>query len=454
MRVDNLSNPRAPVEDLKLRMLTQETSAPLGYSSVTDGQIRIASPQGLWVEGEGGIKLDGRMDVQGVISITGLLELLNGSTLTVKGTTTVEGAFTASGTNNLTGTNNLSGPTTVSGTFGVTGATTISGDFTSTGNVFLNGTTRLNGNSFITGTLNVTGATTIQNALTTSGNTTLGGTLTISGATTVNNTFRTNGAVTVAGSITVTGSASFQSTLTISGAATLSSTLTVSGAIVSGGVRIENNRIQVSAGLNTTTLSGAGLDATVGTFQSIGTRQLTMDAIDEVSSISGIRWLGMTSGGKVVAVPQSVGGPMGDLEWPFDPETNTDEYGPRESPGGIGSTFHRGMDFGIGVSEGTPIPAAGAGTVIETGTGVVGGTGFGNYVVIQHASGKRTLYGHMNAAPSWSVGDGIAKRATVGNVGNTGSSTGAHLHFETHILDEGGYTAVNPRDVITKPWSG
>lgn len=455
MRIDNLTDPSSPVDNLYTRLTVVETQAPMGYSSVTDGQIRIASPEGLWVEGEGGIKLDGRMDAKGVISITGLLELLNGSTLTVKGTTTVEGSFTASGANNLTGTNNLSGPTTVSGTFGVTGATTISGDFTSTGNVFLNGTTRLNGNSFITGTLNVTGATTIQNALTTSGNTTLGGTLTISGATTVNNTFRTNGAVTVAGSITVTGSASFQSTLTISGAATLSSTLTVNGSIVSGGVTISSNQIVVNAGGRSTVIGSVGIQSSYATFVTLeASSTVYFSGLSDATSTSGLKWLAVNSGGAVVQVPQSVGGPMGDLEWPFDPETNTDEFGPRESPGGIGSTFHRGMDFGIGVSEGTPIPAAGAGTVIETGTGVVGGTGFGNYVVIQHSSGKRTLYGHMNAAPSWSVGDGIAKRATVGSVGNTGSSTGAHLHFETHILDEGGYTAVNPRDVITKPWSG
>ncbi|VXB32487.1 M23 family metallopeptidase [Pseudoclavibacter sp. 8L] len=444
-RIDNLTDPRAPIQELKTRVLVVETQAPLGYSSVTDGQIRIASPQGLWVQGEGGIRLDGRMDADGVIDVTG--------TLTVKGRDGgTGGVFTAQGTNTLSGTNLLSGPTRVTGTLDIEGATSVTGAFTSTGDVILNGTTRLNGNSFVTGQLTITGATKVMSSFEALGDTTLGGALTISGATVVNNTFRTNGAVTVAGSITVTGSASFQSTLTISGAATLSNTLTVSGAIVSGGVRIENNRIQVTAGLNSTTLSAAGLDATVGVFQSLGTRQLTMDAIDEVSSITGIRWLGMTSGGKVVAVPQNVGGPMGDLEWPFDPETNTDEYGPRESPGGIGSTFHRGMDFGIGVLEGTPIPAAGSGTVIETGTGVVGGTGFGNFVVIQHANGKRTLYGHMNAAPTWSVGDGIAKGATVGYVGNTGSSTGAHLHFETHILDEGGYTAVNPRDVITKAW--
>lgn len=433
-RIDNLTDPKAPIHEIKTRLLVVETQAPLGYSSVTDGQIRIASPQGLWVQGEGGIRLDGRMDADGVIDVTG--------TLTVKGRDGGSGGvFTAEGTNTLSGKNLLSGPTDITGALKIKGATEITGSLTtSEGGVTLGGPVN------ITDTLEVSATTKLA------GNTDIGGTLTISGATVVDNTFRTNGAVTVAGSITVTGSASFQSTLTISGAASLSNTLTVSGAIVSGGVRIENNRVQVSAGGITTTLSGAGLEATVGTFQSLGTRQLTMDAIDEVTSISGVRWLGVLSGGKVIAVPQSVGGPMGDLEWPFDPATNTDEYGPRESPGGIGSTFHRGMDFGIGVLEGTPIPAAGSGTVIETGTGVVGGTGFGNFVVIQHANGKRTLYGHMNAAPTWSVGDGIAKGATVGYVGNTGSSTGAHLHFETHILDEGGYTAVNPRDVITKPW--
>ncbi|WP_424462871.1 peptidoglycan DD-metalloendopeptidase family protein [Pseudoclavibacter helvolus] len=434
MLIDNLADPQAPVEEIKTRLDTVETQAPMGYSSVTDGQIRIASPEGLWVEGEGGIKLDGRMDAQGVISITGLLELLDGSTLTVKGTASVEGSFTASGTNNLTGTNNLSGPTTVSGTL------TGTGDFT------LNGVTRLNGNTFITGNSTITGSMTVMSAFTTSGDTTLGGTLTIAGATTVNNTFRTNGAVTVAGSITVTGSASFNSSLAISGAATLSSTLTVNGSIVSGGVTISSNTITVNAGGRSTTIGSVGIQSSYATFQTLeASSTVYFSGLSDVSSVSGLKWLAVTSGGTVVQVPQSVGGPMGDLEWPFDPETNTDEFGPRVSPGGIGSTDHKGMDFGIGVGEGTPIPAAGNGTVVEKGSG----GGFGNYLVIQHSGNKRTLYAHMNAPSSLNVGDGVARKQIIGYVGNTGNSTGPHLHFETHI--DG--VPVNPRTVITKPWS-
>lgn len=454
MRVDNLLNPRAPIEDLKLRVLTQETSAPLGYSSVTDGQIRIASPQGLWVEGEGGIKLDGRMDAQGVISITGLLELLNGSTLTVKGTTTIEGAFTASGTNVLSGNNMLSGPTTISGTLGVTGATSISGDFTSTGNVFLNGPTRLNGNSFVTGTLNVTGATTIQNALTTSGNTDLGGTLTISGATTINSTLRTEGAVTIASTLTTTGNTTLGGNLTISGATTLNNTLTMGGgaAINAGGVSISNNQVVVNAGGNTTTLSGAGLNATVGTFQSLGTRQMTMDEITNVDSIVGLRWLAINSAGLVRAVPQDVGGPMGDLEWPFREDQITDEFGDRIHPITGELRPHNGIDFGIGVLD-AEIKAAGAGTVVEVGTNP--GAGFGYYIVLEHAGGKRTLYAHMKAQTSYSLGDGVGRGAVVGIVGTTGTSTGEHLHLEVHVLHEttGAWVPVNPRTVIKKPWN-
>lgn len=448
MLIDNLADPQAPVEEIKTRLDTVETQAPMGYSSVTDGQIRIASPEGLWVEGEGGIKLDGRMDANGVIDVTG--------TLTVRGVEGAGGVFTAEGTNTLSGTNLLSGPTRVTGTLDIEGATTVTGAFsTSEGGVTLGGpvkitdtldvtaTTTLGGNTTIGGTLEISGATTVKNAFKTEGNTELGGTLSISGATTV------NASLTVKQSLKTEGATELGGTVTISGAASLSSTLTVSGSIVSGGVTIQNNRVSVTAGGNTSEMGSTGV---VSNNASFGNMRLT-NLVDQTGIPSSGRWLmAVGSAGDVVSIPQNVGGPMGDLEWPFDEDRVTDEYGPRESPGGIGSTFHRGMDFGM--PEGTPIPACGSGTVVETGTGVVGGSGFGNFVTIEHAGGKRTLYAHMRDAPSYSVGSGIAKGATVGPLGNTGSSTGPHLHLEVHVKQsDGSWLQVNPRDVIKKPWS-
>jgi len=87
---------------------------------------------------------------------------------------------------------------------------------------------------------------------------------------------------------------------------------------------------------------------------------------------------------------------------------------------------HAGMD--IAAEEGDPVYAAFYGTVLETGTG----DGYGNYVVMEHAGGLRTLYAHCSEVVAQEdmvlrPGDVIAY------VGSTGSSTGPHLHFEVRL---------------------
>ncbi len=77
---------------------------------------------------------------------------------------------------------------------------------------------------------------------------------------------------------------------------------------------------------------------------------------------------------------------------------------------------------------GTPVYAAAAGTIIEAKARGWNG-GYGNYVKIQHPNGTQTLYGHMHSvavAPGEPVGQGYP----IGLMGNTGRSTGCHLHFE------------------------
>ncbi|PPG39472.1 M23 family metallopeptidase [Pseudoclavibacter sp. RFBA6] len=430
MKIDDLNEPVSEVKVMQTYVQELQTSAPLGYSSVEHGSIRIASPEGLIVEGEGGIRLSGRMDADGVIDVTGVL--------TVRGVDGAGGVFTAEGMNTLSGTNLLSGPTRVTGKFDIEGDTTItgavgiSGVFTSTGDVMLNGTTRLNGNSFITGQLTVTGATKVQSSFETTGDTKIGGTVEIAGTTTVNAQLTTNGQ------------------LVVGGPALLYDTLNVLGSITNGPITMSGGQISIGGGSGISISSG-GINANFFRAQTqlivAGGMTVTVDGLGAAGSLDEIgHWLGVAAGGQVKTVAKALGGPTsGDLEWPFDPEINTDEFGPRVSPGGIGSTDHKGMDFGIGLSEGTPIPAAGSGTVIEKG----GAGGFGNYIVIQHTGNKRTLYAHMNAPSPLNVGDGVVKKQIVGQIGNTGNSTGPHLHFETHI--DG--VPVNPRTVITKPWS-
>ena len=86
--------------------------------------------------------------------------------------------------------------------------------------------------------------------------------------------------------------------------------------------------------------------------------------------------------------------------------------------------LHAGID--IGAPEGTPIRAAMSGKVVVAGwTG-----GYGNYTCIQHCGALSTCYGHQSRYAT-SVGANVSKGDLIGYVGNTGNSTGAHLHFET-----------------------
>ena len=82
----------------------------------------------------------------------------------------------------------------------------------------------------------------------------------------------------------------------------------------------------------------------------------------------------------------------------------------------------------LAAAAGTPIRAAAAGEVIVSKSGGWNG-GYGNYMVIKHANGSQTLYAHTSRNVV-GVGASVASGETIGYVGNTGQSTGAHLHFE------------------------
>jgi len=128
----------------------------------------------------------------------------------------------------------------------------------------------------------------------------------------------------------------------------------------------------------------------------------------------------------------------GDLFiWPINGAI-TSAYGYRRDPFNESRRqFHSGMD--IRGSTGTPIRAAMAGRV-----GVVGYDDvLGNYVVINHHSGYRTLYGHMSVIRT-RTGAYVSTGERIGDVGSTGLSTGPHLHFTVY---KNGVT-VNPRSLM------
>ncbi len=87
---------------------------------------------------------------------------------------------------------------------------------------------------------------------------------------------------------------------------------------------------------------------------------------------------------------------------------------------------HNGIDLGCPI--GTPLRAAAPGIVIVASVGGWGG-GYGNYIVIKHPNGTQTVYGHLSRVDV-RVGDPVDRGQYIGATGNTGKSTGPHLHFE------------------------
>lgn len=98
-------------------------------------------------------------------------------------------------------------------------------------------------------------------------------------------------------------------------------------------------------------------------------------------------------------------------------------------PGGrISQGVHGYNGIDMSAPSGTPIYAAAGGTVIVAKGGGGWNGGYGNYVVIDHGNGTQTLYAHMSSLGT--SGGSVSKGDLIGYVGNTGKSTGNHLHFE------------------------
>ena len=126
----------------------------------------------------------------------------------------------------------------------------------------------------------------------------------------------------------------------------------------------------------------------------------------------------------------------GELCWPLPGHTYIScNFGEEDAYGNSG---HRGTD--IPAPEGTPILAAHGGTVIISGWN----NSYGNQVLLDNGAGLSTRYAHMTAA-AVSAGETITAGQVIGYVGNTGDSTGFHLHFE--VMQNG--VRVNPLDAVT-----
>ena len=126
-----------------------------------------------------------------------------------------------------------------------------------------------------------------------------------------------------------------------------------------------------------------------------------------------------------VAVVQGAG--LGSFIWPTSGKI-TQQY----------SWYHPAVD--IADKSGPGIASSDSGTVVSV---IYSRLGYGNHVIVDHGNGFKTLYAHMNKIYV-SAGDRVAQGQSIGQMGSTGRSTGAHLHFE--IIKNG--IKLNPLTIL------
>lgn len=119
----------------------------------------------------------------------------------------------------------------------------------------------------------------------------------------------------------------------------------------------------------------------------------------------------------------------------------TSLFGWRRSPFGFGRDFHAGID--IAASSGAEIRVTAPGVVSSTGWG----GGYGYMVKVKHKYGFETIYGHCSRIII-GVGDSVTKGQVIAYVGQTGSATGNHCHYEIRLGD----VAINPYPYMSRLW--
>ena len=145
------------------------------------------------------------------------------------------------------------------------------------------------------------------------------------------------------------------------------------------------------------------------------------------------RWVDPFRGGSKIEMPDSCAIDCSAFTLPIDSQIKvTSKYGPRRR------RMHKGIDLKVQVGD--TIRAAFDGKVrirnFER-------RGYGNYLVVRHPNGLETVYGHLSKSLV-DVNDIIRAGDPIALGGNTGRSTGSHLHFETRFLGQ----AINPADII------
>jgi len=133
---------------------------------------------------------------------------------------------------------------------------------------------------------------------------------------------------------------------------------------------------------------------------------------------------------------------LGNMSWPLDGRVSSD-FGWRKDPFTGKTAWHSGID--IAAQEGRNVSTCWDGRVIFSGWR----GGYGNLVVVEHAGGWRSYYGH-NKVNTVSEGDLVRAGQVIAEVGSTGRSTGSHRHFELRQGDQ----AWNPRMIRSRLLAG
>lgn len=133
----------------------------------------------------------------------------------------------------------------------------------------------------------------------------------------------------------------------------------------------------------------------------------------------------ITSAGKAIQAMPS--------RWPVRGAVNS-EFGRRKSPWGEAIEHHSGLD--IAAQMGTPVKAPASATVVFAGPGGE----YGNCVILDHGNELKSLYGHLSKIQV-RQGQRVERGTIIALTGNTGRSSGPHLHYEVHVKGQ----AVNPR---------
>lgn len=117
-----------------------------------------------------------------------------------------------------------------------------------------------------------------------------------------------------------------------------------------------------------------------------------------------------------------------DLHWPVEPTLRiSSPFGTRVHPVLKTKKFHNGVDLPVPV--GTPLWAVQSGRIVVATENDVSG----KYVILEHAGGIRSAYCHLSALPEKEAGARVEKGEVIGLSGNTGRSTGPHLHFVLRV---------------------